>query len=177
MISKPSNYEQINENSVSRKLPMGGYVCVIRRVEDNEADKYINVEYEVAEGDYKGIAVDNYEKWGKCGHNFRVYYSDKSLWRFKRFITRVEQTNPGFTFDWTNINCLVNKGIGLVIGYRQYWGKDGKLKEALDVQDFCTAGEVRNDELPKQPECREPKDPPPAAQVEEVNIDDGTLPF
>ena len=176
MISKPSNYDQINENGLTRKLPMGGYVCIIRKIEDNEKEKYITVDYDVVEGEYKSIAVDAYEAIGKWIHNFRVYYTDKSLWRFKRFISRVEQTNTGFEFDWNNVQCLVNRGIGLVIGYRQYWGKDGSLKEGLDVQDFCTATDVRERNLPKQPESRAPKDPPPVAAVEEV-IDDGQLPF
>lgn len=179
MITKPANYDQINENGLSRKLPMGGYVCIIRKVTDVSDKQYLEIEYDVAEGEYKGIAVDAYEAWGRWGHNFRVYYTEKSLWRLKKFISRVEQTNPNFTFDWNNPQCLVNKGIGLIIGYRQYYSnKDGSLKEALDVQDFCTASEVREDSLPKEPECRAPKDPPPAPKMEDISaIDDGSLPF
>lgn len=179
MISKPTNYDSLNENGATRKLPMGGYVCIIRKVTDNDEKKYLEIEYEVAEGEYKGIAVDTYEAWGRWSHSFRVYYTDKAMWRFKRFITRTEQTNPNFTFDWNNVNCLVNRGIGLVIGYRQAWGKDGSLKEYLDVQDFCTATEVRDGKLPKQPEVREVKDAPPAPKMEEdtSSFEDSGLPF
>ena len=179
MISKPTNYDSINENGLSRKLPMGGYVCIIRKVEDNQQDQYLNIDYDVIEGEYKGIAVDSYEAWGRWGHSFRVYYTEKSLWRLKKFISRVEQTNPNFTFDWNNVQCLVNKGIGLIIGYRQYYStKDGSLKEALDVQDFCTATEVREDNLPKSPECRAPKNPPPAPVMETLpDISEDNLPF
>lgn len=178
MISKPANFDQINENSISRKLPMGGYVAIIRKVTDVPGDQYLNIEYDIAEGDFKGVAVEAYEKWGKWNHSFRVYYTDKSMWRFKRFIIRTEQTNPNFTFDWNNPQCLVNKGIGLVIGYRQYWGNDGSLKDGLDVQDFCTATEVREGNLPKEPECRAPKTAAPAPKMEDVtNLDDGNLPF
>ena len=178
MISKPANFDQINENGASRKLPMGGYVAIIRKVTDVPDKQYLEIEYDVAEGAYKGIAVDTYEAWGRWSHNFRVYYTDKSMWRFKRFITRCEQTNPNFIFSWDNPACLVNKGIGLVIGYRQYYSsKDGSLKEALDVQDFCTASDVRDDNLPRQPECRAPKEGLPQPKMEEVNLDDGSLPF
>lgn len=180
MIAKPSNFDSINENGASRKLPMGGYVCIIRKVTDNAEKNFLEIEYDVVEPkEFKGIAVDAYEAWGRWIHTFRVYYTDKAMWRFKRFITRVEQTNTGFTFDWNNINCLVNKGIGLVIGYRQGWGNDGSLKEYLDVQDFCTATDVREGNLPKQPEVREPKSAPPAPKMEEdtSNFDDGSLPF
>lgn len=176
MISKPSNYDSINENGLSRKLPMGAYVCIIRKVTDTPDDQYLNIEYDVVEGEYKGIGVETYEKWGKWNHSFRAYYTDKSMWRFKRFISRVEQTNPNFTFDW-NPQSLVNKGIGLVIGIRQGWGKDGSLRDYLDVQDFCTATDVRENHLPSEPKVREPNTPPPTPKVEEVAIDDGNLPF
>ena len=179
MIPRPNNWLEINENGATRKLPIGGYVCIIRKMTDNEKEKYIEVEYDVAEGEYKGIAVDTYEAWGRWVHNFRVYYTDKAMWRFKKFITRMEQTNPNFVFDWSNWSCMVNKGIGLVIGIRQYYSKkDGSLKETLDVQDFCTATDIREGNLPKQPEVRSPKEPLPTAQMEEVTTeDDGQLPF
>jgi len=176
MIPKPTNYDSINENGNSSKLPMGGYVCIIRKVTDVPDKKYLELEYDIADGQYKGIAVDAYEALGKWIHNFRLYYTDKALWRFKKFIVRAEQTNPGFEFDWGNPQCLVNRGIGMVIGYRQYWKDDGTLKEALDVQDFCTATDVREDNLPKSPECRAPKDPAPVAKVEEIQEETG-LPF
>ena len=178
MISKPTNYDSINENGLSRKLPMGGYVCIIRKVTDVTDKQYLEIEYDVYEGEYKNIAVDTYEAWGRWNHTFRVYYTEKSLWRLKKFISRLEATNPGFSFDWGNPQCIVNKGIGLIIGYREYYSsKDGSLKDALDVQDFCTATEVREDNLPKQPECRAPKDPPPAPVMEEIQTEDTGLPF
>ena len=79
MISKPSNYDSINENGLSRKLPMGAYVCIIRKVTDAPDDQYLNIEYDVVEGEYKGIGVETYEKWGKWNHSFRAYYTDKSI--------------------------------------------------------------------------------------------------
>lgn len=180
MITKPQTWENINENGASRKLPMGGYVAIIRKVEDDTEKQFLKIDYDIAEGTYKGIAVDAYEAWGTWNHSFRIYYTEKALWRLKKFISRVEATNPNFTFDWGNVNCLVNKGIGLVIGIRQYYStKDGSLREALDVQDFCTATEVREGKLPNEPKVVAPKTPAPvvpaAAPVEEYN--DGDLPF
>ena len=181
MITKPSNYDNINENGASRKLPMGAYVCIIRKVTDVTDKQYLQIDYDVCEGEYKGIAVDAYEAWGTWNHSFRVYYTEKSMWRLKKFITRVERTNPNFTFDWSKPECLVNKGIGLIIGIRQYYSnKDGSLKEALDVQDFCTATEIREDNLPSQPRVVEPKTPMPTPKMEAVSdeeYDSDSLPF
>ncbi len=156
MINKPTNWDEIKENG-SRKLEMGGYVAIIRKVTDLPENSCFEVEYDIAEGDFKGIAITQYEMWGNWNFKFRVYYSEKTLWRFKKFITRVEATNPNFTFDWKNLNCLVNKGIGLIIGMRQYYGRDGSLKEAPEVQDFCTATDVRSGNIPTQPKITPPK--------------------
>ena len=161
MIQKPNNWSELKEAGGDfPRLTPGGYVAIIRKVIDQpaEKDQYLEIEYDVCEGDCKGIAVDSYERFGYWGYKFRVYYRQKSLGFFKHFISAVEKTNPNFIFDFGNINCLVNKGIGLVVGTRQYYGKDGTLKEAPDVQDYCTATEVREGNLPTQPKVRPPRE-------------------
>lgn len=181
MIPKPANFDSINENGASRKLPMGAYVAIIKDVEDVTDKQYLQINYDIAEGEYKGIALDTYEAWGRWSHSFRLYYTDKAMWRFKKFIVRCEKTN-NFSFDWSNPKCLINKGIGLVIGFRQYYSnRDGDLKEALDVQDFVTAKDVREGNIPNEPKVVAPKNAPPPIDVtaapapEEFNSDD--LPF
>ena len=168
MISKPQTWDSINENG-ARRLPMGGYVAQIKKVTDFPDKEYFEVEYEIVEGEYKGIALEAYEAWGRWSYSFRVYYTQKSLWKLKKFIIRVEQTNAGFEYDWGNVQCLVGKGIGLIIGTRQYWGKDGNLKDAPDVQDFCTANEVREGNLPTEPKTREPSQPAPQPVMETMS--------
>ncbi len=180
MISKPSNFDSINENGASRRLPMGAYVAIIKDVVDVPDKQYLEINYDIAEGEYKGIALEAYEAWGRWSHSFRLYYTEKAMWRFKKFIVRCEATNPNFAFDWNNPKCLVNRGIGLVIGFRQYYSsKDGSLKEALDVQDFVTANDIREGKIPNDPKVVAPKNPPvvvaQAADPVEFNSDD--LPF
>lgn len=182
MIAKPSTWETMKEAGGDfPRLTPGGYVGIIRKVNDNEKDQFIEVEYDIAEGDLKNIAVDSYERFGYWGYKFRVYYREKSLGFFKHFISAVEKTNPNFTFDFGNVNCLVKKGIGLVIGTRQYYGKDGTLKEAPDVQDYCTAAEIREGALPSSPKVRPPKEgSAPVKQnvaTDSFDTDDGDLPF
>lgn len=180
MISKPANFDSINENGASRKLPMGAYVAIIKDVEDVTDKQYLQINYDIAEGAYKGIALDTYEAWGRWSHSFRLYYTEKAMWRFKKFIVRCEKTN-NFTFDWSNPKCLINKGIGLVIGFRQYYSnRDGDLKEALDVQDFVTANDVREGNIPNEPKVVAPKNaPPPIDTTPAVDFDvsESELPF
>ena len=180
MVQKPANFDDINADGMTRRLPMGGYVAQIKKVTDDEAKQFLEIEYDIAEGEFKGIALENYEKWGSWSYKFRVYYTNKAMWMFKRFITRVEETNQGFAFDWSNPKCLVGKGLGIVVGMRQYYSsRDGSLKEAAEVQDYCTAKDVRDGNLPSEPKTREPKGEPPAPAMttieEDVSSDD--LPF
>jgi len=172
MISKPNNWAELKEAGGDfPKLVPGGYVIVIKKVTDFPEDnnQFIEIEYDVAEGELKHIALDSYERFGSWNFKFRVYYRQKSLGFFKHFISSVEKTNNGFTFDFSNVNCLVNKGLGIVVGVRQYYGNDGTLKNAPDVQDYCTANEVREDKLPSTPKIREPRNVPPAVTVETPN--------
>lgn len=178
MIKMPTNWKDIKEAGGDfPRLTPGGYVAIIRKVTDFDKDQYMEIEYDIAEGNCKGIAASAYERFGSWNYKFRVYYREKSLGFFKHFISEVEKTN-NFTFDFGNVNCLVNKGIGIVVGTRQYWGKDGTLKEAPDVQDWCTAQEIRENLLPCTPRVKEPRNPAPQIEnTQSVNFDDGELPF
>jgi hypothetical protein len=178
MIQMPQNWKDIPESTGDfPRLTPGGYVAIIRKVTDVPDKNYLEIEYDIAEGRCKGIAVDAYERCGNWSYKFRTYYTPKSMGFFKHFLSAVEKTNNGFQFDWNNPNCLVNRGLGIVVGTRQYYGKDGSLKEFPDVQDYCTATEVREDTLPSSPRVRPPKDAAPVAQTVNYNDDDGALPF
>ena len=179
MIKRPTTWDSIKEagGDFPRLVP-GGYVIAIKKVNDNEKDQFLEIEYDVVEGEYKGIALNTYERFGNWNYKFRVYYREKSLPFFKHFISSVEKTNNNFTFDFGNPNCLVNKGLGVVIGIRQYYGTDGSLKNALEVQDYCTANDIREDTLPSTPKIREPKNPPPSVTVAAPeDFDSDSFPF
>lgn len=193
MIAKPSDWNNISTES-GRKLPMGGYVCIVHDVIDHADKQYLEIQFDICEGEYKNIGVEGYEKWGNWGFKFLLFYkSDRGSWQLaplKKFITACEQTNPGFQFDWSNPKCLVKKGFGAVIGVRKYWGTDRQtgqavLREGIDVQDYCTASDMREGKMPSQPKVKEPKGDKPATaagvptynQTPAFSDDDGELPF
>lgn len=164
MISRPANWDTIEESTGEFKtLKPGGYVCIIKKATDVPEKNYFEVEYDVAEGPLKGIALDAYEKFGNWNYKFRVYYTNGAMGFLKHFVSCLEKTNRGYTFDW-NVATLAGKGIGLLIGTRQYYGKDGTLKSATDVQDYYTAEEIRAGEF-KEPKVKPPRDTPPAASA------------
>ena len=50
------NYNNIdpNEGGSFGNLPEGGYVCVITKVTDKPDKEYLEIEYDIAEGDFAG---------------------------------------------------------------------------------------------------------------------------
>lgn len=156
-------------------MPAGGYVCIIKNVEDNAAGQYLFVEVDVAEGEFKNYALDTQERAGFWPLSFYRNYDDKALKFFKSFIEAIEQTNNRYVWDW-NEKSLVNKGIGIVFREEEYVSKkDGKVRTHLRPYRFTTATKIREGDF-KTPA---PKllDRVPDAPVFTEEEDDGTLPF
>ncbi len=179
MISKPNNWNDIKASGDTKKLVPGGYVAIIRKVTDVTDKEYLALEYDICEGEYKGYAVDGFERWGNWPLRFIRSYKEKALSMFKGFIEAVESTNPGFTFDWNNPACLTNRGVGIVLGEEEYYNKDNELRTRLYVKSFTTAGKIREGDF-KIPELKKFKGEPPKTASDygfEPVQDDGTLPF
>lgn len=157
------------------RLPAGGYVCIIKKVEDNAAGEYLYVEIDIAEGDYKNYAIDTMERAGFWPLKFYRNYDGKSLKYFKAFIEAVEQTNNRFAWDWDE-QKLVNKGVGIVFQEQEYVSKkDGKVHTKLVPYLFTTATRIReHDFTVPAPKLLNHVTATPVLEEEE---DDGTLPF
>ena len=54
-----TNIASVQEASTgeSKRLPAGGYICKYTNVEDNEEKQYLYMEFDIAEGEYKGYFV------------------------------------------------------------------------------------------------------------------------
>ena len=146
----------------------GGYIAKIVSVKDVPLDantgkgKYLTINYDFAEGDFKDYYKDMQERlsadwWG--GHYIRSY-KKKALPMFKRFCECVSKSNNGFVFDGGQINhdeqTLVGKYIGLLLGEEEYNANDGTVKTRLYVVREYTieqikAGKFKVPELKKLP--------------------------
>lgn len=97
------------ETSGRYNHPAGGFVCVITNATENQDEEYIEVSYDISEGEYSG----HYE----YSNNFRRYYSEPKdpSWgnALAKFLTAVEDSNPGFSMDaWQRTwDCNALKGL------------------------------------------------------------------
>ncbi len=123
------------------KLPAGGHICTIlsARSEERKGVEYIVLSIDIREGSkYDGFYKAMYERI--CAK--QSMYADKAptwpceFWSspedrdnpgslspyFKGLITAIEQSNPGFTFDWNHPDerSLRGKRVGFVFGEEEY---------------------------------------------------------
>ena len=152
-----TNIASVQEAGDLKRLPAGGYICKYTNVEDNPKKNYLYMEFDIAEGEFKGYFADLDERagfWaGKCYRS----YKENALPMFKRMCSAVTKSNKGFIFDG-NEHCdestLVGKKVGMILGEEEYIGNDGSTKTRLyvarevDIADI-KAGKFKIPELKK----------------------------
>ena len=130
-----------------QRLPAGGYICKYANVEDNEKKQYLFMEFDIAEGEFKGYFADLEDRagfWaGKCYRS----YKEKALPMFKRMCSAVTKSNKNFIFDGNkhaDESTLVGKKIGMLLGEEEYIGNDGSTKTRLYVVREMAVDDVKN---------------------------------
>lgn len=119
-----SNVQAIQEGSYRQIVP-GGYVCRITKVEDMPFNPttgkgdFLKVEFDIAEGDFAGYFGEQYQQFGKWRGILYRSYGQNSLGMFKGFIKAIEESNPGYQWQWHE-ETLVGKLIGVVFGEEEY---------------------------------------------------------
>jgi hypothetical protein len=140
---KVINWNEVQEATNNSKLPAGGYVCGITAVEDVPGQEYLKFEFDIAEGEFKNTYRELYDARGFWAGKFIKSYKDNALGYSKKMLTAFEKSNKGFTFN-NDEKALKRKLIGLVLGYEEYIGNDGSVKERLRVEDFLSAEDIRS---------------------------------
>lgn len=141
-----TNIASVQEAGESKRLPAGGYIVKYTKVEDNPEKNYLFMEFDIAEGEYRGYYEDLYDRidfWaGRC---FRSY-TEKALPMFKRMCSAVTKSNKGFIFDG-NEHCdestLVGKKVGMILGEEEYIGNDGSTKTRLYVAREISVDDIK----------------------------------
>lgn len=173
-MKKIKDYESTQAAKDFSRLPAGGYVCIIKKVDDNEQGEYLYLEVDIADGEWKNYAIDTQERAGFWPLKFYRNYGGKSLKFFKAFIEAVEETNNRFKWDWDE-QKLVNKGVGIVFQEQEYENREGKIRTKLVPYTFTTAAKIREGDF--QVPAPRLLDHVTATPTFEDEEDDGELPF
>lgn len=183
---KKQNWDNVQEAAEFERPVSGAYIVRIVNVEDNEEKEYLKVEYDFAEGSFKGYYADLYKNMGFWGGNFIRSYKEKALPFFKQFKTCLEVSNRGYFFDEDRLHDMCGKLVGVVLGEEEYRKKDGGIGQRLYVAQIRSVkaietGDFKVPDLKKlAPGTTAPATAAPAGYgtgFAELSDDDGELPF
>ena len=126
MINKIENWDKVEANyGEAKRLKAGGYICIILAVKQeksqNSGKEMLVINFDIASGEYKNFYMDKYKnaprdeknpvepKWQ--GKYYIVLEGEGYEGRLKAFITSIEESNQGYTWDW-NEESLRGKMFG-----------------------------------------------------------------
>lgn len=133
----------VNMNNVDaagnyEKPKAGGYVIIIRDVQNDKAKERLDIEFDFFEGPFKNYYQELKDRAGFWAGRFNKSYKTKALPFFKQFLEAVIASNPDheglIIGDYEDVDetKLTSKLVGMVVGEREYIGNDGVKKIALD---------------------------------------------
>lgn len=140
MINMPSNWNEVKEPSDRRKLPLGAYVCRVKKatVQNTDYGQQLCILFDIEDGEYAGYYAEDYnsntydnKKWKGV---LRLWLpkndgSDKDEWTkstLKGMVTAFEKSNTGYRWNWDE-TTLAGKLIGILFRNEEweYKGKSG----------------------------------------------------
>lgn len=142
-MKKIENFRNIttSTNEYASVTP-GGYICRITGVKDCEQKEYLEIEYDIAEGEKRGYYLNLFQKFGFWGARFIRSYKQTAVQYFKAFIDTVEASNKDYYFNFDE-RTLINKYIGIVLGEEEYKSNNGEIKKRLYVHSVKTMKEIK----------------------------------
>ena len=184
--------DNINWNEVQdeiRNPTPGGYAAKITKVEDNTEKKCLYIQWEFAEGEFKGCNQETFATFGFWPMLICQSYKPTALRFFKGFKTAVEMSNRNFVFN-NDPQSLVGKYVGVVLGEEEYFStKHQEVRTKLYVAEVRSGKAIRDGDF-KVPELKKlgPSAAPsyggysapaaaPASDFAMLEDDDAQLPF
>ena len=151
--------------SANEPLPAGGYVAKIlnAKVEEYSWGEVLVISFDIAEGEYKDFFSKQYKentredkKWKG---NFRLtvpqesnQYFDSQKRTFGNAIWAIEESNPGYHWDW-NEAALKGKMVGVLFRNFEY-DVEGRQGWSTECCTFVSVEDVRTGNF------KHPKDKP-----------------
>lgn len=195
MIRKPNNWENVQEFSERKTLPLGAYVCKVKqvKVQDNNYGSQLALLFDISEGEHTGFFNQEFaantmesKKWKGV---LRVWLpkddgSDKDEITkriLKGFVSAFEQSNLGYHWDW-NENSLVGKTIGILFRNEE-WDYQGKHGWAVRPFRALPAAAVREgnytipEDKPLNGKTSTSTVPPANVPAGYTEVEDDDLPF
>ena len=158
MIQKPSDWDSAQAyTGEGQRITPGGHVCRIMgmRQEMSKNNKpMLIVAFDICEGsELDGIYKRQHEmkkkfdaaaKWQGV-IRYMLYGKDgvSTNGFFKGFITAVEESNPGWSWNWDE-RSVAGKMVGMVFGEEEYRKQDGSIGSGVKAQQARSVQAIRD---------------------------------
>ena len=162
-------YEEVKVNSFGERLKLGGHICKVLEAKTEEFEskkdgkKYeqLIIKFDIESPDEQaGFYADKFAddakkdalnaKW-KGFHRISVPTNESEDFiksNFKAFTTSVEESNPGYKWNWEE-NTLVGKIFGGVFGLEEFTLDDGRTLSMTRIRFVRSAEKVNEAGIPK----------------------------
>lgn len=163
MIRKPNNWNDVQEFSDRPKLPLGAYVCKVRKavVQSNDYGEQLCVLFDIFEGEFKGFFDDDFKANTRADKKWKGVLrlwlpkhdgSEKDEWTkstLKGMVTAFEKSNPGYQWNWDEAS-LTGKMVGILFRNEE-WKYEKKIGWAVRPFRAISVDSVRSGDftLPK----------------------------
>lgn len=178
---KSFNWDSIkSSNDGFTPLPAGPYVARVVDAIDYADREYVEVVYDIAEGEHAGYYSDDWGKAHPYAHHFFMSYKDSALGMLKGRLDAFAASNPGFdpfaAWDAGRLNIFIGRIVGINLQEEEY-ERDGEIRTRLNVCQVVDAQKVRSGAVKARPtktlKGSAPSKPAPAA----TPLDDSDLPW
>lgn len=163
MLKKPEKYDDIQIKEDFTPIELGGHKGVIMSAEEYTSPISGNTSLKVCVDTAKDDKQPEYfaeqyrndtrsdKKWSNSAIKYVSLGDDENQVKMlKGFITAVENSNDGFTYNWDKeVDQLKGKKVGLVFGLEQYENQDGKVKTATKLIQFRSIDKLNEIKIPK----------------------------
>lgn len=194
-MNKIGNWENVKAAAEYVALPAGGYAVEIKNAKvkkyenDNGSFERFEIALDIMDGEFKDYYANDYrsqtgedKKWKGV---LRLYLpkedgSEKDEWTkslFKATIEAIEDSNPGYHWDWDE-SKLRGKKVGCLFRLEEweYKGKTGKKAQAFKFIDInrIKSGKFR---IPKEKLLNNSEAGTPTPAADFKDIPDENIPF
>ena len=158
MIKKPEKYDEIEVNQDFEKVELGGHKAVIMEAIEYTSDftgttsLKVSIDFDKSDkqpnyftNSYKNDTRED-KKWSNQAIKYVSLKDEENCIRMlKAFITSVENSNPGFTYDWNKeVTQLKGKKVGVVYGLEEYQNNEGKTRTIAKIRNFRSIDKIND---------------------------------
>ena len=153
------NWDSITSSSEGefKSLPAGPYVVRVVDAVDKTDKKYVEIVFDIAEGEHAGYYSDDWGKNHPFAHHFFMSYKESALGMLKGRLEAFASSNPGFdpfaAWDAGRLDMFHGRIIGINLQEEEYETSDNDIRTRLNVCQVVDVQRVRDGKV----KTREPK--------------------